>query len=181
MITGFGRQVLDGLPLDKGVVPGEFRTHNVTVGGVYRGVPHYQCGRLMQHLSDWLNGPDFRPDDRQREEMRFIAAVLKAILAHLYIAWIHPFGDGNGRTARLVEFQVLVAVGLPTPTARLMSNHYNQTRAERLGELYEARGDRAKVRDYYGRFVDLWKDADPELQPIVRDVRARVARVGGVH
>jgi tetratricopeptide (TPR) repeat protein len=49
----------------------------------------------------------------------------------------------------------------------------------RLGELYEARGDRAKARDYYGRFVDLWKDADTELQPGVRDVRARIGRLGG--
>src|SRR5437667_10996959 len=49
----------------------------------------------------------------------------------------------------------------------------------RLGELYEARGDRAKARDYYGRFVDLWKDADPELQPIVADARAALKRLSG--
>jgi tetratricopeptide (TPR) repeat protein len=47
----------------------------------------------------------------------------------------------------------------------------------RLGELYEARGDRAKARDYYGRFVDLWRDADPELQPIVADARAALRRL----
>jgi tetratricopeptide (TPR) repeat protein len=52
---------------------------------------------------------------------------------------------------------------------------------KRLGELYEARGDRAKAREYYGRFVDLWKDADPELQVIVRDVRARLARLAREH
>jgi tetratricopeptide (TPR) repeat protein len=52
---------------------------------------------------------------------------------------------------------------------------------KRLGELYEARGDRAKARGYYGRFVELWKDADPELQPMVRDVRARVAQLAGEH
>ncbi|PYP45684.1 MAG: hypothetical protein DMD50_10725 [Gemmatimonadetes bacterium] len=51
----------------------------------------------------------------------------------------------------------------------------------RLGELYERRGDRAKAREYYGRFVDLWKDADPGLQPIVRDVRARMARLAREH
>ena len=51
----------------------------------------------------------------------------------------------------------------------------------RLGELYERRGDRAKAREYYGRFVDLWKGADPGLQPIVRDVRARMARLAGEH
>jgi tetratricopeptide (TPR) repeat protein len=49
----------------------------------------------------------------------------------------------------------------------------------RLGELYEARGDRAKALGYYGRFVQLWKDADPELQPVVREMRARMARLAG--
>jgi tetratricopeptide (TPR) repeat protein len=48
---------------------------------------------------------------------------------------------------------------------------------KRLGELYEAKGDRARARDYYGRFVDLWKGADPELQPAVRDVQQRIARL----
>ena len=43
---------------------------------------------------------------------------------------------------------------------------------QRLGALYRARGEHAKARDYYGRFVDLWKDADPELQPIVTEARA---------
>jgi tetratricopeptide (TPR) repeat protein len=52
---------------------------------------------------------------------------------------------------------------------------------KRLGELYEQRGDRPKALEYYGRFVDLWKDADPELQPVVRDVRARLARLAGEH
>jgi eukaryotic-like serine/threonine-protein kinase len=49
----------------------------------------------------------------------------------------------------------------------------------RLGELYELRGDAARAREYYGRFVDLWKNADPELQPLVRDVRARIIRLTG--
>ncbi len=52
---------------------------------------------------------------------------------------------------------------------------------KRLGELYEARGSSAKAREYYARFVELWKDADPELQPVVRDVRGRIARLSGEH
>ncbi len=51
---------------------------------------------------------------------------------------------------------------------------------KRLGELYADR-DRARALQYYGRFVDLWKDADPELQPVVRDVRGRVARLASEH
>ncbi len=47
----------------------------------------------------------------------------------------------------------------------------------RLGELYEERGQLDKARDYYGRFVDLWKNADRELQPAVRDVKRRLERL----
>jgi tetratricopeptide (TPR) repeat protein len=50
---------------------------------------------------------------------------------------------------------------------------------KRLGEMYEARGDRARALEYYGRFVTLWKDADPELQPAVREVRGRMAALAG--
>jgi DNA-binding SARP family transcriptional activator len=50
---------------------------------------------------------------------------------------------------------------------------------QRLGELYEAAGDRANAIAYYDRFAELWKDADPELQPVVRDVRQRIARLAG--
>jgi tetratricopeptide (TPR) repeat protein/tRNA A-37 threonylcarbamoyl transferase component Bud32 len=48
---------------------------------------------------------------------------------------------------------------------------------KRLGELYEAKGDRAKAVSYYSRFVDLWKSADPELQPFVADVKKRITRL----
>ena len=47
----------------------------------------------------------------------------------------------------------------------------------RLGEMYEERGQLDKAREYYGRFVDLWKNADSELQPIVREIRGRLTRL----
>jgi hypothetical protein len=45
---------------------------------------------------------------------------------------------------------------------------------ERLGYLYEQRGDTAKAIYYYGKLVDLWKDADPELQPRVEAARRTI-------
>ena len=48
---------------------------------------------------------------------------------------------------------------------------------KRLGELYEAKGDQKKALEYYARLLDLWGNADPDLQPVVKDVRARVARL----
>ncbi|OLB05238.1 MAG: hypothetical protein AUH06_10445 [Gemmatimonadetes bacterium 13_2_20CM_69_27] len=64
-----------------------------------------------------------------------------------------------------------------TPSLPYIARYAIAPTYKRLGELYEERGDRAKAREYYGRFVDLWKDADPELQPVVRDVRARMTRL----
>ena len=55
-----------------------------------------------------------------------------------YIAWIHPYGDGNGRTARLAEFMILAREGVPSPCAHLLSNHYNVTRAEYYRQLHRS-------------------------------------------
>ncbi|MDH4044409.1 MAG: protein kinase [Gemmatimonadota bacterium] len=48
---------------------------------------------------------------------------------------------------------------------------------QRLGELYEERGDRDRAVAWYGKLVDLWAGADPALQPVVRDVQARIQRL----
>jgi tetratricopeptide (TPR) repeat protein len=46
-----------------------------------------------------------------------------------------------------------------------------------LGELYEAKGNREKAAEHYLAFVDLWKNADPELQPAVTAVKQRLAHL----
>ncbi len=51
---------------------------------------------------------------------------------------------------------------------------------KRLGELYEAKGEKQKAASYYMKFVDLWKNADPELQPKVTEVKQRLARLGDI-
>jgi tetratricopeptide (TPR) repeat protein len=47
----------------------------------------------------------------------------------------------------------------------------------RLGELYEGRGERRKAADYYGRFIDLWREADPAFQPRVAEAKRRLMSV----
>jgi Fic family protein len=74
---------------------------------------------------------------------------LKAIIAHLYIAWIHPFGDGNGRTARLVEFKICISSGVPDPAVHLLSNHYNETRTA----YYSALDKTSKLKNPFP-FID---------------------------
>jgi tetratricopeptide (TPR) repeat protein len=48
---------------------------------------------------------------------------------------------------------------------------------KRLGELWEAKGNREKAAHYDALFVDLWKNADADLQPKVAEARKRLARL----
>jgi tetratricopeptide (TPR) repeat protein len=48
-----------------------------------------------------------------------------------------------------------------------------------LAELYQDQGEAARAVEYYGRFADLWKDADPPLQPRVRGAREAAQRLRG--
>ena len=48
---------------------------------------------------------------------------------------------------------------------------------KRLGELYDAKGDREKAISHLSKFVELWKNADPELQPAVADAKRRLAKL----
>ena len=48
---------------------------------------------------------------------------------------------------------------------------------KRLGELYAAKGNTGQAIAHYQRFVELWKNADPDLQPIVADVKRRLVRL----
>jgi len=48
---------------------------------------------------------------------------------------------------------------------------------ERLGQLYESMGNTEKAIQHYRAFIDLWKNADAELQPRVTDARKRLSRL----
>jgi eukaryotic-like serine/threonine-protein kinase len=50
----------------------------------------------------------------------------------------------------------------------------------RMAELYEAKGDKNRAAEYYNKFAELWKDADAELQPRVKEAKRRIAELAGV-
>ncbi len=137
-------ETLYGLALEEDIAPGRVRTHEVVVAR-YRGAPAEDCEYLLNRLCEWLDSMDI-----QLGHSRLALPIVKAIVAHLYLLWIHPFGDGNGRVARLMEYQILLSAGIPNPATHLLSNHYNDTRTE-----YYRRLDRAS-RDSNGvvRFLE---------------------------
>ena len=48
---------------------------------------------------------------------------------------------------------------------------------ERLGQLYDQKGDLENAAKYYAAFVELWSEADEELQPRVRVAQARLEEI----
>lgn len=162
-IKWFNGEVLKGLDVEAHVTPGDVRRVSVGVFG-YRGAPAEDCEILLHKLVDWLNGDEFKAGG----DIGAIPTVLAAIVAHLYIAWIHPFGDGNGRTARLVEFALLVKSGVPMPAAHLLSNHYNETRAAYYRHLDLASKDREQ---------GIYDFIQYAVQGLVDGLREQIARI----
>lgn len=172
LIEQYNHDVLKGLELSEGSVPGQLRPHSVLVGNVYRGAPAEDCEYLLERLCTWLNSDDFSPAE---EELRIPFALIKAIVAHVYLAWIHPFGDGNGRTARLIEFHILFANGIPLPAAHLLSDHYNLTRAGYYRELAKASASGGDLLPFIRYALRGFLDGIREQIGRIRDQQMRVA------
>lgn len=125
-------------------VPGHFRS-DPRIVGPYRCPKHEHVPQLVQFLCDWLPR-EFHYGQGQT----FAEAVIQAIVTHVYVEWIHPFGDGNGRTGRLVELYILLRAGNPDIASHILSNFYNETRSEYYRQLHDAntRRDLTKFIEY---------------------------------
>jgi tetratricopeptide (TPR) repeat protein len=86
--------------------------------------------------------------------------------------------DRMGRSDSAV---VLYERALAMPS--LDGGHYEGTWypvvLRRLGELHASLRHREEAIDYYSQFIELWKDADPDLQPQVEAAREARARLLG--
>ncbi len=169
LIRHFNREVLRDLKLEKDVVPGAIRKHQVGVGA-YRGAPAEDCEYLLDRLCKWLASDDFAAV----QYPGVIGGLIAAVVAHVYFEWIHPFGDGNGRTGRLIELKLLLEAGVPQPAAHLLSNHYNATRSEYYRQLDQASingGDLLPFMEYaLAGFVDGLR----EQMGLIRDQQLNV-------
>lgn len=136
LIRDFHRMIGKNLGSHFDAVPGRYREDNRVVGRYL--APDYQfVPGLVDALSEWLRR-EFHYSDGQD----FSTLVIQAIITHVYIEWIHPFGDGNGRTGRLLEFYFLLRTGLPSIVSHILSNYYNLTRNEYYMQLDIARKNR---------------------------------------
>ena len=166
--------VLMDLKVEDHVKPGEIRDSRVYVGR-YRCAPPEDCEYLLQLLCDMLNNFPM-PEDRKHSY-----SLVKAVLAHLYFVWIHPFGDGNGRTARLLELYILLSAGLAQPTGHLLSNHYNKTRQRYYETLARAVESEDAVIGFVRYSLEGLLDGLREQIAFIREQQWNVAWLNYVH
>ena len=100
-------------------VPGKYRNGLVYVGdkahgGIYTPPKITEDIRnLMREFVEWINSDDVLHTN----------PFIRASLSHYYFCIIHPFWDGNGRTARLVEAIILQSSNIKY-VPRELSNYY---------------------------------------------------------
>jgi Fic family protein len=89
-----------------------------------------QCETAFSRLCDAINR-EFRDHD----------PLIQALSAHYHFAAMHPFLDGNGRTARALEALMLQKVGLRDSLFIAMSNYYYEEKNSYLVTLANVRAN----------------------------------------
>ncbi|KAA9133717.1 Fic family protein [Microbacterium caowuchunii] len=181
-ILGKHSELMEALDVAEHVNPGAYRDVAIVVGN-YRGAPAADVPYLMEELCRWVNAIlDDAASKRDRTpDQAFFLVFFAATLAHLYLAWIHPFGDGNGRTARLIECAILAHCGLvPWVSTNLLSDYYNRTRS-RYYERLDAASRSGDVAGFVGYSALGLRDQLREQIRAVQDHQRRVAWINYVH
>jgi len=127
-------------------IPGKYRNHLVKVGNPEHGGVHTppkiidDIRNLMKEFITWINSPEVTKLDH----------FVQAALAHYHFSLIHPFGDGNGRTARLLESIILHSAGIKYVPIMLSNFYYRN------------------VDDYYWAFSNTIKAVGHDTSPFVK-------------
>jgi Fic family protein len=128
----------DDSGIEKEIIPGEWRRDGVKVGSHIPPDP----ATIPRFMDAWHDGYKYQ---RAGEN-----ALIALMAAHHRLAWIHPFLDGNGRTARLHTHLGLASLGLTQGLWSPMRGLARQQQAY-YGALIGA--DRDRLGDYDGRGV----------------------------
>lgn len=109
------KMIVDGLlppPNGEGdLCPGEYRKVNLKIHkSTHRPPDWLMVDDYMRELIDFVNKEDSAKYD-----------LLKAAIAHHRFVWIHPFGNGNGRTVRLFTYAMLVKTGFNVNVGRIIN------------------------------------------------------------
>ncbi|CAN5531365.1 hypothetical protein BH20CHL7_BH20CHL7_07140 [soil metagenome] len=113
--------VMEGLPRD---THGNYRGPGEDVHvGIFTGPSPLTVQSLMDELVAWLTRIDRMP------------ALVRSALLHLNVIAIHPFTDGNGRTARILAAMELIRDGVRSPELISIEAYLRRNRDEYIEAL----------------------------------------------
>ena len=129
-------------------ISGKIRSAPVKVGdeshgGTYRPpTKSSDIKKLLSMYFEFLNS----------KEILALDPIIRAALAHYHLALIHPFKDGNGRTARFLEAYIIQSAGIKYIPV-LLSNYYYR-----------------HMDDYYWAFSLSEKNKERDITPFIEFV-----------
>jgi len=110
--------------LEKPTDCGVYRNRYVVVGNKFSGEIYFRppqnkdVPKLMNYLLDWINS----------EQAAELDPVIEAGITHYKFVRIHPFIDGNGRTARVIAALILYLRGFDTKQFFCLDDFYDSDR-----------------------------------------------------
>jgi Fic family protein len=130
-------------------LPGRYRRRGIAVtgpdGGIaYQRPPSDEVPGLMGELIEWLETGDVVEPP-----------LVRAAMAHLHLVSIHPFADGNGRMARILQSLVLAREGVLHPELASIEHHLATNTGAYHGALQATHGP---VYDPATRSASPWLD-----------------------
>jgi len=130
---------------------------------VYTGPSAKLVPKLMSDLIDWL----------KQSQDKDIHPVIVAGIIHQEIAAIHPFSDGNGRTARALATLILYQRGYDFRRLFALEDYYNKDRqkyyqAINIGKNYQER--RTDFTPWLEYFVKGFKEEIDDVKVKVKSL-----------
>jgi Fic family protein len=112
LLRGLHASTVQGLQREGDRTPGSYRAGPVRIAQAEHLPPEpVQVPGYMAELIAFVNRPDAPKYD-----------LMKVALAHHRFAWIHPFGNGNGRVVRLLTYAMLIKYGFQVSSAGRLLN-----------------------------------------------------------
>ena len=136
--------------LDNPLDEGKLRDRRVYVGNIYTGEvifeppPVNQVSILVKDFLDWFNSA----------EIEEIDTVLFAGITHYEIVRIHPFIDGNGRTARVMAALIFSKKGFDTKKFFTLDDYYDQNRRSYYDALKNVNQDTLDLTEWLEYFSE---------------------------
>ncbi len=165
LVCEIHRRIVTGCD-DDHCEPGALRAtdHNVTFGiPPHRGCEGgSQCEEAFKRLMAAV-----------RSEFRDHDPLVQAMALHYHFASMHPFGDGNGRTARAVEALLLQRAGLRDTAFIAMSNYYHEEKEAYLRALSEVRAARHDLTPF---LVFALRGVKSQCDRLLREVKIGIKK-----